>query len=66
MVPVSPTGGDAREPVVDVVRGVALLGVLVVNALTVFRVPLFEPFLPRAPEPALEHAIGRGVAIGRR
>lgn len=41
----------------DVVRGVALFGVLTVNAVTAFRVSLFEQFLPYPllPESAQQH-----------
>jgi uncharacterized protein len=61
--------------VLDVVRGVALFGVLAVNTLTLFRVSVFEQFLPlpRRPPPLLFSAalhpvtdplIGRAITIG--
>jgi uncharacterized protein len=48
----------------DVLRAIALLGVLAVNLLTEFRVSIFEQFL-RAPSGSpLDRAIDRAVAIG--
>jgi len=46
--PVSPT---ARIQAIDVLRGLALFGVLMVNLMTEFRVSLFQQFLP--PDPAM-------------
>jgi uncharacterized protein len=40
-VPLDPVGAKERYPVLDVVRGVALFGVLLVNLLYFFRVSLF-------------------------
>lgn len=40
-----PVTGDERYQLIDVVRGIALFGVLLVNLLTLFRVSLFEHML---------------------
>jgi uncharacterized protein len=71
----APTSETEREEVLDVVRGCALFGVLTVNAVTAFRISVFEQFLPYLllPESAQEHVaraseidrlIGRLVTIG--
>jgi len=49
-----PTAGAAAGPVapsdriaaIDIVRGIALFGVMAINVVTVFRVSIFERFLP--------------------
>lgn len=61
MAAIAPTDAPDREPVLDVVRGVALFGVLTVNALTIFRVSLFEEFMERRPEGGAEEWIGHAV-----
>jgi uncharacterized protein len=54
----SPVSETERVDALDVVRAVALLGVLVVNLLTIFRVGIFEQFLyPRG-------FVTRAVAAG--
>ncbi len=66
-----PTATTEREVVLDVVRGFALFGVLTVNAMTAFRVSLFEQFLPAVllPEDAqarmspLDAFLGRAVTV---
>jgi uncharacterized protein len=45
---------EARLASIDVLRGLALFGVLVVNLEMEFRVPLFAQFLPGPPLPAFE------------
>ena len=44
--PISPT---ERIDAIDVLRGIALLGVLAMNVVTEFRVSIFERFLPQKP-----------------
>jgi uncharacterized protein len=56
MHPVSPTN---RYPSLDILRGLALCGVLLVNLLTVFRVSLFAHI---AGSEAPDNAIGNAVA----
>ena len=48
-VEASPTGPVApsdRIAAIDIVRGIALFGVMAINVVTVFRVSIFEQFLP--------------------
>ena len=54
--PVSPT---ERIDAIDVLRGIALLGVLAINVVTEFRVSIFEQFLSRRPAAAspIDHAV---------
>jgi uncharacterized protein len=44
--PISPA---ERIDAIDVLRGIALLGVLAINVVTIFRVSIFERFLPQEP-----------------
>jgi uncharacterized protein len=74
----APTAPSERVAALDALRGAALLGVLVVNALTAFRVGAFERFAPaahggpgapgshaaRAAAGALDAAIARAVSLG--
>jgi uncharacterized protein len=53
--PVSPTD---RIDAIDILRGIALLGVLAINVVNEFRVSIFEQFLPApAPVSALDSAV---------
>ena len=47
-----------RIDAIDVLRGVALLGVMAINVVTIFRVSIFERFLPQT---RLESPIDRAV-----
>jgi len=49
--PPRPTGPTERIDAIDVLRGLALLGVVAINVVTIFRVSIFEQFL--FPTPAL-------------
>ena len=71
--PCDPLQQDASQPVrpsrriaaIDVLRGVALFGVLSVNLITVFRVSLFQQFLPPIIEGSrLDHMVDAIVGIG--
>lgn len=56
--PAGPVGPGERIDGIDVLRGLALLGVLVINTVTEFRVSIFEQFLPPA---GTESAIDRSL-----
>jgi uncharacterized protein len=47
------TADHRRLESIDILRGLALFGVLAVNLVTEFRVSIFEQFLPKAREPDL-------------
>jgi len=48
-----------RIDAIDVLRGIALFGVMAINITTIFRVSIFEQFLfPKAPASPLDHAVG--------
>lgn len=49
--PLKPMSRSERLDAIDVLRGLALFGVLAMNIVTIFRVSFFSPFLPNA-EPA--------------
>ncbi|MFZ0870103.1 MAG: DUF418 domain-containing protein [Rhodanobacter sp.] len=60
-----PVRPDQRIAAVDVLRGIALFGVLAVNLITGFRVSLFQQFLPATAEGSwLDHAVEAMVSIG--
>ena len=56
-VPVAPAD---RVEALDVLRGVALFGVLTVNLVTIFRLSLFQEFL-QGPEDAWARAVALGL-----
>jgi uncharacterized protein len=48
--PPRPTGPSERIDAIDVLRGLALLGVVAINVVTIFRVSIFQQFLfPKPP-----------------
>ncbi len=53
----APVNPGERLDSVDILRGIALLGVLAVNVVYEFRVSIFEQFLPAAPASALDTAV---------
>jgi len=56
---------DRRIESVDILRGLALFGVLVVNLVTEFRVSIFEQFIARPGEPApIDRAVIQFVHYG--
>ena len=56
--PPQPVAPSERIDAIDVVRGLALFGVLAVNVVTEFRVSIFEQFLPPAsPSSPLDGAV---------
>jgi uncharacterized protein len=60
-----PVRPDQRIAAIDVLRGIALFGVLAVNLITEFRVSLFQQFLPSPVEGSwLDHAVEAMVSIG--
>jgi uncharacterized protein len=57
-----PSDETQRIVAIDVVRGVALFGVLAVNLITEFRVSIFQQFLPPTAQPgAYDAAVERAV-----
>jgi uncharacterized protein len=49
-IPPRPTGPSERIDAIDVLRGLALLGVVAINVVTIFRVSIFQQFLfPKPP-----------------
>ncbi|WP_329742005.1 DUF418 domain-containing protein [Dyella sp. A6] len=61
---VRPVADRDRIRSIDILRGIALFGVLVVNLVDEFRVSLFRQFLPHRPSPfPLEHALAQGISM---
>ncbi|MBA2400756.1 MAG: DUF418 domain-containing protein [Bradyrhizobium sp.] len=58
LTPPSPTNPAERIDAIDVLRGIALFGVMAINITTIFRVSIFERFLLRKmPASPLDHAV---------
>ena len=59
----SPVSPSSRIDCIDVLRGLALFGVLAINVVFEFRVSIFEQFLPPpSGESAIDHALKRVLA----
>ena len=61
--PLGPVAEDERLAALDVLRALALLGVLLVNLLTEFRVSVFEQFFGPTSGSQLDRAIDRFVKV---
>jgi uncharacterized protein len=60
-----PVRPDHRVAAIDVLRGIALFGVLMVNLINEFRVSLFQQFLPSPADGTwLDHAVEATVSVG--
>ena len=56
--PLQPIGPGERIDAIDVLRGIALFGVMAINVVTEFRVSIFDQFLPSGPPASpVDHAI---------
>src|SRR4051812_6643910 len=62
-MPLAPVAQDQRLSNLDVLRAVALLGVLLVNLLTEFRVSIFEQFFPASAGSTADLAVDRFVEL---
>ncbi|MBV9863983.1 MAG: DUF418 domain-containing protein [Abitibacteriaceae bacterium] len=63
ILPLKPTGAADRYIALDVLRGFALLGVLLVNAVTFFRISLFEQIMTFHTDPGwVNHVVDVLVA----
>jgi len=61
----APAAESDRIVALDALRGIALAGVLVVNAVTAYRVSIFEQYLPRSPDGSgIDRIVARVVEIG--
>lgn len=61
----SPTAPSDRIVTIDIVRGVALFGVMAINVTTAFRVSIFEQFLPIRPDATwLDRVLNAILMIG--
>jgi len=62
---ISAVAPDERIESLDVVRGIALFGVLIVNLITEFRVSIFQQFLgTTSAQGSLDHFVERIVSLG--
>ncbi|MGH8234934.1 MAG: DUF418 domain-containing protein [Rhodanobacteraceae bacterium] len=61
---IQPVATTDRIYAIDILRGIALFGVLAVNLVNEFRVSLFQQFLPfQPPVPPLDSAIGHFISM---
>src|SRR5882672_6597267 len=61
----SPIVPSDRIAAIDIVRGIALFGVMAINVVTIFRVSIFEQFLPaRIDGTWLDRAVRSVLLIG--
>jgi uncharacterized protein len=61
---VTPQDPSSRIGAIDILRGIALFGVLMVNLITEFRVDVFQQFIsPAPPMPMLDRFVVSGVSI---
>jgi uncharacterized protein len=58
-----PVGPSDRIDAIDVLRGLALFGVLAINIVTVFRVSIFAQFLPNAEPGLLDRAVAAVLKV---
>jgi uncharacterized protein len=63
MAAASPIDPSERIDAIDILRGIALFIVLVINTATEFRVSIFEQFLPAAKTAALADQISEAVVL---
>ena len=67
-VPSAPVNPGERIKVIDILRGIALFGVLAINVVNEFRVSIFEEFLPVAntagtPDRAVQTLLAMAVEL---
>ncbi len=63
MYPASPIDPSERIVTIDILRGIALFIVLIINTATEFRVPIFEQFLPGVKAAGLAGQLSEAVIL---
>jgi uncharacterized protein len=61
--PANPTDSSERIGAIDILRGIALFIVLIINTATEFRVSIFEQFLPGMKDPGLANQVSEAVVL---
>jgi uncharacterized protein len=61
--PPRPIGPAERIDAIDVLRGIALLGVLAINVVTIFRVSIFDQFLSQKPSTSLIDSVIETILV---